>query len=339
MGMDTIYNNISIEGIHAVVPEKVIDNYVLAEQENDRKLKRLIKLIGVKRRHIVSDSQTITDLACISAERLIEKLQWDRNDIQILIYVTQTPEFESPSTAMLIQKKLCIGTDCLAFDINLGCSGYTTGLQVAASLLANCKEGAKALLLTADGAFLDRKEPHDAMLFGEAAAATALEKKENAADMYFTQHSDGRRYDVLLRKANENVYMDGEAVLEFTMSDVAQSIKGFRDLYKLEEDAIDYYVWHQAQQFLLQNLAIECNVPFEKLLISLQEYGNTSCASLPLTICANLQQFADREWIRFHLCGFGVGLAWGNAYITVNVKSIMPVSITGKSFGDYYVEE
>lgn len=312
--MISVFDTISIKGIQAVVPEHTIDNMGFSEQFGEKKLKRLLKVTGVNRRHVLSEG-TVTELAIKAADILLEKLKWNREEIRALVYVTQSPEFESPSTAMLIQKELKIGCNCTVFDINLGCSGYVAGLQVVSSLLASCEDGDKALLLVADDAFLERKELGDSMLFGDGAAATAI-VKEKARKSFYMQCSDGSRYDVLLRKFGENVHMDGQAVFDFSVNDVAKSIREFHSHFHLSKDDIDYYVLHQAQKLIVESVAENADIPEDKLLWSLDEYGNTSCVSLPLTLCSNVKDMKKEE-CKVVLCGFGVGLSWGIAYLEI----------------------
>lgn len=316
------YKNIAIRGIQSAVPSSVIDNYDFTDQIGEKNMRRFMKMVGVQRRHVLRGDITVTSLAVQSAAILLERLMWSPDEIRVLVYVTQSPEFESPSTAMLIHKQLGLGEKCIAFDVNLGCSGYVAGLQIVAGLLQGCQNGEKALLLTADDAFLSRKDFRDGMLFGDGAAATAIEKEENAPGFCGIQRSDGNRYGVLLRPFGENVFMDGEAVFEFSQKDVTKEIRDLRDYFSIQEEEIDYYVFHQAQKYMINYMVKDLNIPNEKVLYSLEEYGNTSCAAIPLTLCANQKQI-NKDNIHLLLCGFGVGLSWGSLYLT------LPKSVIG----------
>ena len=188
------FDNIKIQGIQTAAPRGVLDSRTLTEEFDEKKLKRLLSMTGVYNRHLMEPGRSITELVIKAADTLIEKVKWDRGDIRVLVYLTQSPEFSTPSTAMYIQKQLRIGIGCIAFDANLGCSAYTAGLQIVSSLLQNCEDGSKGLLLVGDAANLRKKEPGDAMLFGEAVAATALERIEHSTPMFF--YAEHRRYAV-----------------------------------------------------------------------------------------------------------------------------------------------
>lgn len=134
------YENIKIRGIASAVPTRVIDNEKCAEKLGSRRAKKQVMLTGIRNRHCVKQGQAASDLSCVSAEKLLQKLQWDRNEIRVIVNVTQSPDVHTPSTAMIIQKRLGIGEDCLAFDVNLGCTGYVSGLQIIAAILQNTGE-------------------------------------------------------------------------------------------------------------------------------------------------------------------------------------------------------
>lgn len=332
--------NVKIKGITSVVPKDVEDNIDYAELVGEKRVKRQIKLTGVERRHVPNEYQKTSDLCTYAAEELIKKLDWNKDSIKYLILVTQIPDFEFPATSLLIQKRLGIGKDCLAFDVNLGCSGYVAGIQILSALLQS--NGGRGILMVGDIEYRtleERNSPEyanqitDDMLFGAAATATAIEFEDgNRID--YMQNSNGEGYDVILRKKGEFTQMDGSAVFSFTMEDVADSIKLFRKQLNLQEDNIDFYVFHQAQKMILENLADICDIKYEKVLSSLKEYGNTSSASIPLTICVNREKYQEKESINIYMCGFGVGLSWGSIYIALDTNCIFDVIETDK----YYVE-
>jgi len=321
------FNTIAIKGIQAVVPEHIIDNLIFAEQFGEKKLKRLLKITGIRKRHVLEKEsyEDITDMAIKAGELLLNKLKWNRDEIRALIYVTQSPEFETPATSMRIQKELGIGKNCTVFDINLGCSGYVAGLQVISNLLISCMDGNKGLLIVGDSAKVGRSEAGDGMLFGTGVAATAVERqKEGIGRSCFMQCSDGSRYNVLMSKPNQKIMMDGQAVFDFSIHDVVEEIKKFHHYFSLLQENIDFYILHQAQKLIIESMAENAGIPKEKLLYSLHEYGNTNSASIPLTLCANQADFVMPR-LRLFLCGYGVGLSWGCAYVEVLKEAINPI--------------
>ena len=327
------YSNICIRGIASAVPENRVDNIELAEAYDTKRIKRQVSLTGIEFRHICDKHQAASDLASIAAEKLMEQLCWSKDEIRVLVFVTQSPDVRTPSTAMIIQKRLDIGEDCLAFDVNLGCTGYVSGLQIVAALLNNI--GGKGLLLVGDGKYREPDECMDSniLLFGDGAAATALEIVPEKNFCYF-QKTDGKRHSLLTRPLNGKLQMDGNAILLFSLTEVTQSINDFKTHFQLREQDIDYYIIHQAQKLIIEGIANECKIAAEKVLNSYEDYGNTSTASLPLTICHNVERLKEKATVHLLLSGFGVGLAWANVYIKIDTQNILPLIFT-----DYYYED
>lgn len=328
-----MHNNIKISGIASAVPADVIDNVKCAEKLGNRRAKKQVMLTGIRNRHCVKEGQSASDLVCVSAEKLLQKLKWDRDEIRVIVNVTQSADLCTPSTAMVIQKRLGIGQDCLAFDVNLGCTGYVSGLQIIAALLQNTD--GKGLLLVGDGRYSEMPEipSTDSLLFGDGASATAIEL-EDGNPMLYAQKTDGTRHKLLSVALDGTMTMDGNAVLLFSLNEVCQSIKEFREHYAIRENSIDYYILHQAQKLILHGITRECNINPGKVLTSFEEYGNTSTATLPITICNNVEQIQKKERVKLYLCGFGVGLAWSSVVVELDTNNILPIEVTDYCYND-----
>lgn len=327
------YDNIKIRGIASAVPSRVIDNVKCAENLGDRRAKKQVMLTGIRNRHCVDKGQSASDLSCVSAEKLLQKLGWDKNEIRVIINVTQSADLHTPSTAMVIQKRLGIGQDCLAFDVNLGCTGYVSGLQIISALLQNT--GGKGLLLVGDGRYSDMPDvpTTDSLLFGDGASATAIEL-ESGNPMLYAQKTDGTRHALLSASLDGTITMDGNAILLFSLNEVCQSIKDFRMHFDIAEESIDYYILHQAQKLILDGMARECDIDTSKVLTSYEEYGNTSTATLPITICHNIETIQTKKHVKLYLCGFGVGLAWSSVVLELDTDCILPIETTDYRYGD-----
>lgn len=327
------YNNIKIRGIAAAVPERVIDNMVFADSLGIRRAKKQVMLTGITHRHCVEKGQSASDLSCVCAEKLLRKLNWDRKEIRVLVNVTQSPDVRTPSTAMIIQKRLGIGQDCLAFDVNLGCTGYVSGLQIISALLQNT--GEKGLLLVGDGKYTEVQTEinTDSLLFGDGAGATAIEL-EKGNDLLYSQKTDGSRFELLTSSFDGRVTMDGNAILLFALNEVCQSIIQFKNYFKVQEDTIDYYILHQAQKLIIEGMATECNIAAQKVLTSYEEYGNTSTATIPITICNNVAEIQKKKCVKLFLCGFGIGLAWSNILVDIDTDCILPIEVTDYCYND-----
>lgn len=340
------FDNIKIQGMASAVPEYVEENGNFEHILGARRTKKQIRLTGVSKRHVAGRHQRTSDLCYAAAVPLMKKLNWKSDEIKVLIYITQGPNYKLPSTAFFLQHRLGIPKDCVCFDINLGCSSFNAGVHVVSALLQSCDVSGKALLLIGDTAsqILHPEEvmTEDAiagrMIFGAAGAAIAIEKVKNG-DLKFMTKSDGNGFEAIIRHhrgrlLDESTTMDGTAVFEFAINDVSDDVKTFKNFFNLREEDIDYYIFHQAQKLILDNIAACCDLPDGKELRSLGEYGNTSGTSVPVTVCANRDKFADKEAVRLFLCGFGVGLSWGTILTEIPTENILPIIETNEHYDE-----
>lgn len=329
------YDNIQIKGIISVVPTLVEENEAYYETLGEKRVKKQTRMTGVQRRHIDDGKHTAADYCITAAKRLLDQTGWNPDEIKVLIFVTQNPSIVMPSTAFIIQKYLDIPEDCMVFDINLGCSGYVAGLHVVSSLLQPLGEHAKGLLLFGDiqrnpNYLKDNKnteeELADRMLFGVCGTATAVEVINDSSSMFFDEKSDGTRYEIISKKYEEPSVMDGEAVFEFAINDVVRWVKDFiADIRKIGVEEHQYYSFHQAQKFMLKNVAMVGEIDEGKMLYSLENYGNTSGASVALTICANKDRIRQDKVARLLLCGFGIGLSC--SLLSIEIDTQIPLEV------------
>lgn len=319
-----------VRGIATAVPTQIERNIEASSILGERRCKRQIKLTGVVQRHIIRKGQKISDLCYCAAERLMNHLKWSAEEVKVLVLLTQSANYSTPSTSFLLQKLLHLPKDAVVFDVNLGCSAFNVGLQIVSALLQQCPSGTKSLCLQGD---LASKSIYkgaragvlaNSLLFGAAGSAVALEKKDGN-DIPFATFSDGTGYKAIFRRPGENVSMEGERIFNFATNDVAASIRDFMTQKQIVDEDVDFYIFHQAQKLILDNIALTLNIPIEKELRSLADYGNTSGSSVPLSLCVNREKFENKDYIRMLSCGFGVGLSWSMAYNPVEVKNILPV--------------
>lgn len=338
--MNGKFSNVKIKGIVSAVPSYIETNERYIEILGEKRVKKQTRMTGVKERHVNSLEQTTGDLCTVAAEELIKHTGWTPDTIKAVVLVTQTPDVSTPSTSFIIHKALGLSRDCMVFDVNLGCSGYATGIQIVSALLLGCGNGARGLLLVGDVQRFPQIENNfdysddeeaDRMLFGSAAAATAIElEAENT--VYYMEKSDGNGCDALMRKWEGKPFMDGERVFQFTINDVVEYINDFKKGTGISEDQIDFYVFHQAQKFILKNLIDLCDIEEEKVLFSLEKYGNTSSASIPLTLCANKDILKEKEEVSLLMCGYGIGLACGIVHLKMDTKDICMIIETDKHY-------
>lgn len=320
--MYSVLKKISVRSIAAVAPVAILDNEKFAEEVKDKKYSRRILYTGIKKRHMVIGRQRASDLACVAAEKILERLHWNRGSIGALIFITQSPDLYAPSTAMLIQAKLGLSQNLLAFDVNLGCSGFPSGIQIMSGILNQIKS--RGLLLMGDCKYYasGREFDGDSSLFGDGGAAVALEYDESAPDIPAFQMTDGSRFKVLCKTYEQGRIMDGNKVVLFSLNEVVNSINDFHEYFGINKWEVDYYALHQAQKIIIDGIADNCELEKEKVLEIYQEYGNTTSASIPFAICGNTDKY-KKKIIRFFCCGYGIGLAWCGVMIRMDKENII----------------
>lgn len=327
------FKNVRIAGISAGVPKRVVSNLELENLSKDYDNAAFVELTGVKERRVAD--LTTSDLCIPAAEKLVEDLQWDKKDIEALIFVSQNTDYILPATACIVQDKLGLSKDCYAMDIALGCSGWVYGLSSAVSLMAN-GDIKKCLLLVGDG---KRRAIYDDPLFGFAGAVTALEYKEGAEGFKFHFGTDGSGYDAIIipdggarnRFSEDSLKMEeidgrdyhrlqsrmkGMDVFSFGITTAPKSIKQLSNHYGFDYQDADFYVFHQANMKMNGMIAKKLKLSPEKVPSCMYEFGNTSSASIPLTIVTQLKNKIENKSTKFICCGFGVGLSWGTVAFT-----------------------
>jgi 3-oxoacyl-[acyl-carrier-protein] synthase-3 len=328
---------VGIIGIAAAVPETVRRVSEKATVFGVDEVAKISESTGVKQRHEVVNLCS-SDLCLSAAETLIESCNIDRSEIDAIVFVSQTPDYIIPATSCSLHGRLGLSKNCIAFDINLGCSGYVYGLYVIANLVA-AGSIKKALLLVGDT--ISRvTAPEDrsvSLLFGDAGSATLVEKTFSESSIDFVLGTDGTGIDKLqipsggfrepatgessLRRpqvdgnirSRTDLYMNGPEVFAFTLGTVPKMVKELLACSGRTMDDYDAVVLHQANKFMLEHLAKRLKIPSEKLVIGLENYGNTSCTSIPLALVTELKEQLRKNRNTLLLAGFGVGLSWAAA--------------------------
>lgn len=347
---------IRIAGVAAAVPSTVRETQTFAERFGGEAVEKFESMVGVKSTRVASVLQTSSDLAFVAAERLLSANGTAPEEIGCLVFVTQTPDYRIPSTACVLANRLGLSKSVIAFDVNLGCSGYVYGINVVSSLIQ--ANGVKNALLLVGDTISKVVSPEDrsaCMLFGDAGSATLFEKDEDAAPLegLFCTDGGGFKTIILPAGAHRNVgasheramwavdgnirsdyelYMNGTDTFSFTITQVPKQIKEFMKRRGTAPGDYDGFVLHQANRFILSQVAKKAKLPEEKLPVSIDRYGNTSVSSIPLTICDAYAGASGR--LRLLLCGFGIGLSWGTIGIEMDAGAVLPVIESD----DYYKE-
>lgn len=336
--------NVRIAGMSAGVPKFCIDNKDMAIMlgEDVHETEAFIETTKVRQRRI-NPYLTTSDLGLPAAEQLITDLGWEKKSIDALLFVSQTADYILPATACILQDKLGLSRECYATDISLGCSGWVYGLSLAASLVSNGQGGMmkRALLIAGDSV---GRVPGDAPLFGAACTVTALEYNEGDKGLQFHFGTDGSGYDAIIipdggcrngitEKSFENyefedghIYnrlqcrMIGLDVFAFGISTAPKSVKKLAKQFGFDYLDYDYFVFHQANMKMNEKIVSKLGLDEGKVPNSIQDFGNTSSASIPLTIVTQLKDKIQNKPTKMLCCGFGVGLSWGSvAYDTESI--------------------
>lgn len=323
------FKNLKIAGFAAGVPKSVTRSED-AIHSADYDAAAFIETTGIKERRISNDFTT-SDLCCAAAERLISDLGWNKEDIDVLVFVSQNADYILPATACIIQYRLGLKKECFAEDIALGCSGWVYGLSTIAGLMSG-GDAKKALLLAGDAK--RRAEYELDTLMGFAGTATAIEYEEGAKGFKFHMGTDGSGYQSIiipdggarnmitaksfdLENINGNMInrltprMDGMDVFAFAITVPPKSIKSLGEKYGFDYQDTDYFVFHQGNVIMLNKIIKKLKVGPERMPLSLPFFGNTSSASIPITIATKLKGKVEDKLTKFIGCGFGVGLSWG----------------------------
>ncbi len=355
--IDTL-KHVSIRGISCAVPDTVVKTATYAAQMGQDAVDKFISSVGIEQRHVARPEENITtaDLCYVAAEKLIEQLQIDRNSIDGLIFVTQHPDYPtSPATACVLQHRLNLSMNCMAYDVNQGCTGYLYGLYIAC---AHLQSGSLKKILMLAGDAGHRVSPQDksmAMLFGDAGSATLLEVDKNASPINVmlktlgegfrtiitpcggSRHREGNHERVLQKngiiRSDFDGYMDGTEVFNFTIQQVPKLMKEFCEVFGESIQEQDLFVLHQANLYMLNYLGKKMKLPKEKIPISIARYGNTSSASIPITLCDTFGgQKLDSK--KIFMSAFGVGLSLGNISTSFRDCAVFPIIKTSESFDD-----
>ena len=337
--MKSVFEHVKITGISTVVPKKslcLVDEKDLYNGDQKR-IDRVIKSSGFLKRRVSDASVTTSDLCFEAAENLLQNLMIDRNSIDGLIFLSYTPDYLMPATSYVLHKRLRLSQNCVVMDIPQACSGYVIGLLQSSMLLnAGCR---RVLLLVGDSfsKFSDMFKDNTAPVFGDAGSATLVDFDKNAEKIYFNINSDGNGYENLIcnnggfrnppqkddfysdGRFKYNAKMNGGKIFDFTINNVALNIKELLEFANYSADAFDYYLFHQANKFILQNIAMQLNIDCAKMPIkTLSEYGNQCGASIPCTISDNIREIVCKNSLNCLLAGFGAGLSWASAIVNLD---------------------
>lgn len=347
------FNNVGIKALAAALPKNKIKNYEQTEFFQPEEVKNIVDKIGVYERRFASTTMCSSDLCQAAAERLISDNSIDRSEVDLLVFISQTPDYRMPATSIILQNKLRLPNTTIAFDINLGCSGFLYGMSVVYAMMQNSNLK-KALLLNGEtrSKVYSSKDRTTAFIFGDAGVAALIERDTKFAESTFSLNSDGSRENLIKINAGgyrnpsstetlkekivdkfgnirseEHGYMKGGDVFTFVNREIPQDIQNILQFTNKKIDDFDYFVFHQANKFINSHLIKKLNLDSQKIPSTIHKYGNTSSVSVPLTIVSELRGKMANEKLLL-MSAFGVGMTWATAivpFVELKISDIVEI--------------
>ncbi|PIZ04045.1 MAG: 3-oxoacyl-ACP synthase [Gammaproteobacteria bacterium CG_4_10_14_0_8_um_filter_38_16] len=316
-----IYSRIA--GTGSYLPKKILTNADL-EKMVDTTDEWIVQRVGIRRRHIVADSgDTTCSMAEAAARAAIQSAKINPNDIDLILVGTASPDHFFPSVACEIQKKLGIANECAAFDVNAGCSGFIYVMNIADQYIRSgaCKN---VLIVGADtlSAVTDWTDRSSCILFGDGAGAVVLSASEKPGILATHIHADGQYADLLFadnallsNKAKNYIKMQGNAVFKVAVNKLGEIVDQTLLKAKMDKHDIDWLIPHQANMRIIQAMAKKLDLSMEKVIVTIEDHGNTSAASIPIALDFAVKTNKIKRGEKLLLEAFGAGFAWGSALV------------------------
>lgn len=343
MPFGTIHN-VSLRGITCALP----DNRVFTRERTDlfdaEELKRFEEGTGVTSTCRTLEKQLASDLCYEAAEALLNKLGWERESIGALIYISSSFDYLAPATACVLQHRLGLSVECIAEDINMGCSAYVYGLATIGSLMQTSDVKRALLLCGENSSKAVDPQSTSGLLYGDAGTATALEKDEGAAyPIHYLLRTDGNKFKSIFARdggerhphgENNHVKTSSVDVFAFSIREVPKSIIEFMERFDIQRDDIDLYAFYQANEKVIGRIIKWCKLPPEKVPLTLTKFGNTSAASIPIVIATDILNREHGSDVHVLASGLGVGLSWGVADIFLAKDMLADMFFTRNYYDD-----
>lgn len=348
--MNQVFENVSIEAIASCVPSNIIPNTYFEYLFSDKELKLFEKTVGIKGRRWASSDVTALDLGFKAANYLFNESGYDKNRVKGLIFLSQTADYKIPFSSNILQSKLGLDSQIFCVDVNAGCAGFVQGLSLAFSLAQTLNKDEKILLIVSEtlSKILSLSDKSTSMLFGDAGSAIMIGQSEKINKSYFNFFSDGSNFDAIIIEAggyrnpypkgqgipkidnesdnsgiNLSLAMDGGRVFDFTLREIHLSILSILEKSGVAISDIDFFLLHQSNKFILKQISNKLGVPIDKVLINIENFGNTSGVSIPLLISTFYKSFTSTKNVV--LTGYGSGLNWGNCITDISDSKLFPV--------------
>ena len=347
------FEGIGITAMAAAVPRRIIKNLEYTEFFPADQVKEVVDKVGVLERRFADEETCSSDLCYAAAEKLIADNNIDRNEIDLLVFLSQTPDYRMPATSIILQDRLGLPQSCVAFDIQLGCAGFCYAMSVVYGMMqgGNIR---KALILDGEtrSKVYSPKDRRSAFIFGDGGVAALVERNDKFGKSWFSLNSDGSRHDLIMIKgggyrnmssaetlkervvdeygnirSDEQGFMRGGDVFNFVIREIPRDIKKTIEFSGIDKDSIDYIVFHQANNFINSYISKKMKLDADKIPHTIEKFGNTSSVSVPLTIVSELKDKLEGSKTLL-LSAFGVGMCWATGivpFVDCKVSEIVEV--------------
>ncbi len=347
------FKGIGITAIAAAVPNRIINNLEYTEFFPEEQVKDVVEKVGIYVRRFADAETCSSDLCFAAAQKLFQDNDVDREEIDLLVFISQTQDYRMPATSITLQHRLGLKNSCIAFDVNLGCSAFIYGISIVYSMMqtGNIR---KALIL--DGETRSKvygpRDRRSAFIFGDGGVAALVERNEKFGETVLSLNSDGSRADLIMIKAggyrhmstpetlkehvvdeygnmrsDEQGYMKGGDVFNFVIREIPKDIKRTLEFAGKTTDDMDYFVFHQANNFINSYIAKKMKLDVTKIPHTIEKYGNTSSVSVPLTIVSELKdKLVGQKTLM--MSAFGVGMTWATglvSFVDTKISNIVEV--------------
>lgn len=332
------FSGIGIKSISATVPKNKIKTINQTSFFEEKHLINFINTTGVEERRIANNGICSSDLCYDAAMNLFDKTDISRDDINVLIFLSQTPDYRVPGTSIILQEKLNLPKSTIAFDVNMTCSGYLYGLFLAYSIV-NLAGINNVLLLVGEtlSKITSDKDKTTGLLLGDGGCATIITKNEKFGDSFFSLNTDGsninsvivpgggfrnmssestliqKHYDDGNIRSDEQLKMDGLDVFSFAVSEIPKDVKNILNFTGLNMSDIDKIIFHQSNKYMMDVIAKKLKVDLSKMLYSIQKFGNTSGVSIPLTMVYKKELILNNQTLLLN--AIGAGFSWGTVIL------------------------
>jgi 3-oxoacyl-[acyl-carrier-protein] synthase-3 len=332
--------NVAITAISYATGDKKLTSEELASRFGIDAMKKIESISGILQRRVASENVCASDLAFKACELLFEKNPALRDEIDLLIFATQTPDYIMPSTSCIMQDRLRLKKTCASFDINLGCSQFPYAIATASSWITTGL-AKKALVINADtpSKLIHPLDKSAITLFGDAGAVVLLEESEKKSFLEFEFGSDGAGFDNLICPAsamrkphtreddiekqdddgnirtNANMYINGFSIFAFAYKTIPETITKLLNKASLSIDDIDLFIFHQAGEMMVSSASKRLKIPESKVYFKMHDIGNCGGASIPIALADAVRTGRLKSGMRIVVCAFGVGLSWGATII------------------------